>query len=129
MAIRSIQLKHRDPIVYARAGEELAYFHAHGRTTLVLPGLSSASAVRLSFELCTGIGRQGKAVSPPNTDRTRTVLALVGIARPSEVVHALVTTEHGGRRGGPALPSCSVYPIVSTARCQTRGYPCRCSRM
>ena len=123
MAIPSIRLKHRDLIMCARAGEELAYFRTHGYTTLALPGLSSALAVRSSFELCTRIGRHGKVVSPPSTDRTCTVLALVcTIARPSEVGHTLVTTEHEGRREGPALPG--VYPIVSTARCQTRGYSC-----
>lgn len=35
--IRPIQLKQGDPMVYVRAGEVLAYFHAHGYAPLILP--------------------------------------------------------------------------------------------
>ncbi|KAG8219238.1 uroporphyrin-III C-methyltransferase [Butyriboletus roseoflavus] len=120
-----VRLKQGDPIVYARAGEELAYFRAHGYAPLVLPGLSSALAapacagipvthrgVAESFIVCTGVGRQGKAVSLPGYDRARTVLVLMGIARLSEVVRALVATEHGGRRDGPGYPTCIPIAIV-----------------
>lgn len=123
--MRVIQLKQGDPIVYARAGEELSYFRAHGYTPLVLPGLSSALAaptcagipvthrgVAESFVVCTGVGRQGKAVSLPGYDRARTVLVLMGVARLSEVVRALVTTDHGGRRDGSAYPTYIPIAIV-----------------
>ena len=123
--VRSIQLKQGDPIVYARAGEELAYFRAHGYSPLVLPGLSSALAapacagipvthrgVAESFVVCTGVGRQGKVVSLPGYDRARTVLVLMGVARLGEVVRALVTTEHGGRRDGPAYPAYLPIAII-----------------
>ena len=104
--------------MYARAGEELAYFRAHGYAPLVLPGLSSALAapacagipvthrgVAESFVVCTGVGRQGKVVSLPGYDRARTVLVLMGVARLGEVVRALVSTDHEGRRDGPAYPT------------------------
>lgn len=123
--MRTIQLKQGDPIVYARAGEELAYFRAHGFAPLILPGLSSALAaptcagipvthrgVAESFVVCTGVGRQGKAVSLPGYDRARTVLVLMGVARLSEVVRALVATEHGGRRDGPAYPAYTPIAII-----------------
>ncbi|KAF8131471.1 uroporphyrin-III C-methyltransferase [Boletus edulis] len=112
-----VRLKQGDPIVYARAGEELAYFRAHGYSPLVLPGISSALAapacagipvthrgVAESFVVCTGAGRQGKAVSLPGYDRARTVLVLMGVARLGEVVRTLVTIEGSGQRDGPAYP-------------------------
>ncbi|KAF8546055.1 tetrapyrrole methylase [Imleria badia] len=99
-----VRLKQGDPIVYARAGEELAYFRAHGYAPLILPGLSSALAapacagipvthrgVAESFIVCTGVGRQGKAVSLPGYDRARTVLVLMGVAWLGEV-RVLVST-------------------------------------
>lgn len=119
------QLKQGDPIVYARVGEELAYFRAHGYAPLVLPGVSSALAapacagipvthrgVAESFIVCTGVGRQGKAVSLPGYDRARTVLVLMGVARLNEVVRALVAAEHGGRRDGTAYPAYIPIAIV-----------------
>ncbi|KAI9566377.1 uroporphyrin-III C-methyltransferase [Boletus coccyginus] len=120
-----VRLKQGDPIVYARAGEELAYFRAHGYSPLVLPGLSSALAapacagipvthrgVAESFVVCTGVGRQGKTVSLPGYDRARTVLVLMGVARLGEVVRALVTTEHGGRRDGSPYPAYLPIAII-----------------
>ncbi|KAF8547847.1 tetrapyrrole methylase [Imleria badia] len=120
-----VRLKQGDPIVYARAGEELAYFRAHGYAPLILPGLSSALAapacagipvthrgVAESFVVCTGVGRQGKAVSLPGYDRARTVLVLMGVARLGEVVRALIATEHGGRRDGLAYPAYLPIAII-----------------
>ncbi|KAG9313830.1 uroporphyrin-III C-methyltransferase [Chiua virens] len=124
-----VRLKQGDPIVYARAGEELAYFRTHGFTPLVLPGLSSALAapacagipithrgVAESFIVCTGVGRHGKSVALPGYDRARTVLVLMGVARLGSVVRALVSAdpgiEDGGRRDGTAYPAYLPIAIV-----------------
>ena len=111
--------------MYARAGEELAYFRGHGYTPLLLPGVSSALAapacagipvthrgVAESFVVCTGVGRQGKAVSLPGYDRARTVLVLMGVARLGDVIRALVTIDHGGRRDGAPYPAYIPIAIV-----------------
>ncbi|KAI5998212.1 uroporphyrin-III C-methyltransferase [Pisolithus albus] len=114
-----VRLKQGDPIVYGRAGEEVLYFRSHGFEPLVVPGVSSALAaptfagipvtqrgVAETFIVCTGVGRQGKEVRLPGYERSRTLLILMGVARLSEVVSALLGySPLDGRRDGSPYPS------------------------
>ncbi|KIK29795.1 hypothetical protein PISMIDRAFT_671749 [Pisolithus microcarpus 441] len=125
-----VRLKQGDPIVYGRAGEEVLYFRSHGFEPLVVPGVSSALAaptfagipvtqrgVAETFIVCTGVGRQGKEVRLPGYERPRTLLILMGVARLSEVVGALLgyspldtasiskdDSKREGRRDGSPYP-------------------------
>ncbi|KIJ13834.1 hypothetical protein PAXINDRAFT_116808 [Paxillus involutus ATCC 200175] len=124
-----VRLKQGDPIVYGRAGEEIIYFRSHGYPPVVIPGISSALAaptfagipvthrgVADSFVVCTGVGRQGRAVRLPGYERGRTLLVLMGVARLGEVVQALtgpVCQGQGqGRRDGAAYPMCTPIAII-----------------
>ncbi|KAI9566323.1 hypothetical protein HD554DRAFT_2117198 [Boletus coccyginus] len=59
--------------------------------------------------------------------KARWSLTSIDVARLSEVICALATTEHGERSDGADY--LAYVPIVSAARCQTRWYSCRCLRM
>ncbi|KAF9237098.1 uroporphyrin-III C-methyltransferase [Melanogaster broomeanus] len=120
-----VRLKQGDPIVYGRAGEEIIYFRSHGYAPLVIPGISSALAAPMfagipvthrgvadSFVVCTGVGRQGRAVKLPGYEQGRTVLVLMGVARLGEVVKALVGPACPGRRDGAAYPVCTPISII-----------------
>ncbi|KAF9225193.1 hypothetical protein BS17DRAFT_583496 [Gyrodon lividus] len=120
-----VRLKQGDPIVYGRAGEEIIYFRSRGYPPVVIPGISSALAAPMfagipvthrgvadSFVVCTGVGRQGRAVQLPGYERGRTVLVLMGVARLGEVVRALVGRECQGRRDGAAYPVCTPITII-----------------
>lgn len=131
-----VRLKQGDPVVYGRAGEEVLYFRSHGFEPLVVPGVSSALAaptfagipvtqrgVAETFVVCTGVGRQGKEVRLPGYERSRTLLILMGVARLTEVVRALLgcspfnTTSEGdskgdGRRDGSPYPPTAPIAII-----------------
>ncbi|KIK94430.1 hypothetical protein PAXRUDRAFT_142872 [Paxillus rubicundulus Ve08.2h10] len=120
-----VRLKQGDPIVYGRAGEEILYFRSHGYPPVVIPGISSALAaptfagipvthrgVADSFVVCTGVGRQGRAVRLPGYERGRTLLVLMGVARLGEVVQALTEPVCQGRRDGAAYPMCIPIAII-----------------
>ncbi|KAF8844242.1 hypothetical protein BDN67DRAFT_944103 [Paxillus ammoniavirescens] len=126
-----VRLKQGDPIVYGRAGEEILYFRSHGFPPVVIPGISSALAaptfagipvthrgVADSFVVCTGVGRQGRAVRLPGYERGRTLLVLMGVARLGEVVQALTgpvcqaQAQAQGRRDGAAYPMCTPIAII-----------------
>lgn len=121
--------------MYTRAGKELAYFRAHGYTTLVLPGLSSALAARAcagiqvtdrgiaqSFVVFIGIGRQGTAVSFPGHDCTCIALVLVGVARLSKVVMRTLATASGDSAVAPLTRRIFRSRSLDMAQCQSRGY-------
>ena len=85
-----VRLKQGDPFVYGRGGEEVLFFRENGFEPTVIPGVSSALAgpsmvgipvtqrgVAESLVLCTGVGRQGKAVQLPGYIKSRTLLVLM----------------------------------------------------
>ncbi|KIM38169.1 hypothetical protein M413DRAFT_20076 [Hebeloma cylindrosporum] len=124
-----VRLKQGDPVVYGRAGEEVLYFRSHGFEPLVIPGVSSALAaptfagipvtqrgVAESFIVCTGVGRKGKEVQLPPYERARTLVVLMGVARLSQVIDALVDTSGANtRRGGQAYPLHTPIAIIERA--------------
>ena len=124
-----VQLKQGDPIVYGRAGEEILYFRSHGFEPLVIPGVSSAIAaptfagipvtqrgVAESFIVCTGVGRKGKDVLLPGYVRSRTLILLMGVARLSQIITALVDPSNSqNRRDGVAFPPYTPIAIIERA--------------
>jgi len=124
-----VRLKQGDPVVYGRAGEEILYFRSHGFEPLVIPGVSSAIAaptfagipitqrgVAESFIVCTGVGRKGKDVLLPGYVRSRTLILLMGVARLSQVITALVDTSNTQtRRDGVAFPSYTPIAVIERA--------------
>jgi len=105
------------------------YFRSHGFEPLVIPGVSSALAaptfagipvtqrgVTESFIVCTGVGRKGKEVQLPPYERARTLVVLMGVARLSQVVAALIDTSGANtRREGPAYPLHTPIAIIERA--------------
>jgi uroporphyrin-III C-methyltransferase len=116
-------------VVYGRAGEEVLYFRFHGFEPLVIPGVSSALAaptfagipvtqrgVAESFIVCTGVGRKGKEVQLPAYERSRTLVVLMGVARLSQVIDALIDTSGASkRREGQAYPPHTPIAIIERA--------------
>lgn len=111
-----VRLKQGDPFVYGRGGEEVLFFREHGFEAIVVPGVSSALAgplmmgipvtqrgVAESLILCTGVGRQGKAVQLPGYVKSRTLVILMGVARINQIISTLTDITSAGRDG-------SVYP-------------------
>jgi uroporphyrin-III C-methyltransferase len=107
-----VRLKQGDPFVYGRGGEEVLYFREHGFESTVIPGVSSALAgplmmgipvtqrgVAESLVMCTGVGRQGRAVQLPGYVKARTLLVLMGVARIAAIVDVLTNTASAGRDG------------------------------
>jgi uroporphyrin-III C-methyltransferase len=102
----------------------------HGFEAIVVPGVSSALAgptfsnvsltqrgVAESFVVCTGVGRQGRAVSLPGYVRSRTTVLLMGVARLNCLIDTLVQKDlpdGKGRRDGAAYPA--HLPIVIIER-------------
>ena len=116
-------------MVYGRAGEEVLYFRSHGFEPLVIPGVSSALAaptfagipvtqrgVAESFIVCTGVGRKGKEVQLPAYERARTLVVLMGVARLSQVIDALIETSGTSkRREGQAYPPHMPIAVIERA--------------
>lgn len=113
--------------MYGRAGEEVLYFRSHGFEPIIIPGVSSALAaptfagipvtqrgVAESFIVCTGAGRQGKEVRLPGYDRGRTLVILMGVARLTQVLSALLepSVEGSSRREGVAYPPYMPIAII-----------------
>lgn len=131
---RVVRLKQGDPFVYGRGGEEVLFFRQHGFESTVIPGVSSALAGPLMFNipvtqrgvaesmvLCTGVGRKGKAVTLPGYERSRTLCLLMGVARLPSVIDVLTRAGEGaldgvtGHRNGPAYPAHTPIAIVERA--------------
>jgi len=95
----------------------------------VIPGVSSALAaptfagipvtqrgVAESLILCTGVGRKGKEVQLPAYERARTLVILMGVARLSQVIDALIDTSGANkRREGQAYPPHTPIAIIERA--------------
>lgn len=109
-----VRLKQGDPYVFGRGGEEVLYFRQHGFECTVVPGVSSALAgpamfnvpvtqrgVAESMVLCTGVGRQGRAVQLPGYVKGRTVVLLMGVARIGAIVRCLTARRAGEPGSGP----------------------------
>ncbi|BGP27610.1 uroporphyrin-III C-methyltransferase [Rhodotorula toruloides] len=99
-----LRLKQGDPFLYGRGGEEVLRFRAvAGIESVVLPGLSSSLAgptlagipvtqrgVAESVVVCTGVGRGGRDVAPAPYERGKTLCVLMGVARLTSLVKALM---------------------------------------
>ncbi|GFZ49864.1 LOW QUALITY PROTEIN: hypothetical protein JCM24511_07267 [Saitozyma sp. JCM 24511] len=122
-----VRLKQGDPFVYGRGGEEVLYFREHGFESTVIPGVSSALAgplmmgipvtqrgVAESLILCTGVGRQGRAVQLPGYIKSRTLLVLMGVARIASIVDVLTSATSRGR-DGTAYPKQLPIAVVERA--------------
>ncbi|ODN79258.1 uroporphyrinogen-III C-methyltransferase [Cryptococcus amylolentus CBS 6039] len=122
-----VRLKQGDPFVYGRGGEEVLFFRKHGFESTVIPGISSALAAPLmmnipvtqrgvaeSLILCTGVGRQGRAVQLPGYVRSRTLVLLMGVARIQQIVDTLLSPDSPGR-DGPPFPSYLPIAIIERA--------------
>jgi uroporphyrin-III C-methyltransferase len=122
-----VRLKQGDPFVYGRGGEEVLYFREHGFESTVIPGVSSALAgplmmgipvtqrgVAESLILCTGVGRQGRAVQLPGYIKSRTLLVLMGVARIASIVDVLTSVISQGR-DGTAYPQHLPIAVVERA--------------
>jgi uroporphyrin-III C-methyltransferase len=122
-----VRLKQGDPFVYGRGGEEVLYFREHGFESTVIPGVSSALAgplmmgipvtqrgVAESLILCTGVGRQGRAVQLPGYIKSRTLLVLMGVARIASIVDVLTSATSQGR-DGTAYPRQLPIAVVERA--------------
>ncbi|KIP06143.1 hypothetical protein PHLGIDRAFT_45410, partial [Phlebiopsis gigantea 11061_1 CR5-6] len=114
-----VRLKQGDPSVYGRAGEEVLYFRSHGFEPVVIPGVSSVLAgptfagipvtqrgAAESFVVCTGVGRQGKEVTLPGYERSRTLVLLMGVARLPQILETLQSAgvSVARRRNGAPYP-------------------------
>lgn len=122
-----VRLKQGDPFVYGRGGEEVLYFREHGFESTVIPGVSSALAgplmmgipvtqrgVAESLILCTGVGRQGRAVQLPGYIKSRTLLVLMGVARIASILDVLTSATSQGRDGA-AYPKQLPIAVVERA--------------
>ncbi|ORY34621.1 hypothetical protein BCR39DRAFT_513648 [Naematelia encephala] len=124
---RVVRLKQGDPFVYGRGGEEVLFFREHGFECTLVPGISSALAgplmsgipvtqrgVAESMILCTGVGRQGKAVQLPGYIRSRSLVILMGVARLPSILSTLCDTTSSGRDGA-AFPLHTPIAIIERA--------------
>ncbi|KAF2867183.1 uroporphyrin-III C-methyltransferas-like protein [Massariosphaeria phaeospora] len=115
-----VRIKQGDPYIYGRGGEEYAFFHSHGYTPTVLPGITSALSAPLfaaipathrsvadQILICTGTGRQGAAPDLPEYVSSRTVVFLMALHRLSSLVHSLQV------KGYPVGLPCAVVERAS----------------
>ena len=97
-----VRIKQGDPYIYGRGGEEYDFFRSHGYTPIVLPGITSALSAPLFAAIppthrsvadqvlvCTGTGRKGAALDPPDYVSSRTVVFLMALHRLSALVESL----------------------------------------
>ncbi|KAJ6280631.1 uroporphyrin-iii c-methyltransferase [Bipolaris maydis] len=99
-----VRIKQGDPYIYGRGGEEYDFFRAHGFIPSVLPGITSALSAPLfaaipathrgiadQVLICTGTGRKGAPLDPPEFVASRTLVLLMSLHRLSALVDSLVT--------------------------------------
>lgn len=117
-----IRLKQGDPYIYGRGAEEYEFFHSHGYTPIVIPGITSALSAPLfscippthrgvsdEVLICTGTGRKGAPPNPPEYVETRTVIFLMALHRLSALVDSLVSAD----KHWPASTPCAVIERAS----------------
>lgn len=98
-----VRIKQGDPYIYGRGGEEYDFFRAHGFIPSVLPGITSALSAPLfaaipathrgiadQVLICTGTGRKGAPLDPPEFVASRTLVLLMSLHRLSALVDSLV---------------------------------------
>ncbi|WVQ66228.1 uncharacterized protein L199_004407 [Kwoniella botswanensis] len=124
-----VRLKQGDPFVYGRGGEEVLYFRENGFESTVIPGISSALAgplmmnipvtqrgVSESLVLCTGVGRQGKAVKLPGYVKSRSLILLMGVARINQIIETLtLSSPNAEGRDGERYPGYLPIGIIERA--------------
>jgi uroporphyrin-III C-methyltransferase len=97
-----VRIKQGDPYIYGRGGEEYDFFRAHGYIPSVLPGITSALSAPLfaaipathrgiadQVLICTGTGRKGAPLDPPEFVASRTLVLLMSLHRLSALVDDL----------------------------------------
>lgn len=97
-----VRIKQGDPYIYGRGGEEYDFFREHGYIPSVLPGITSALSAPLfaaipathrgvadQVLICTGTGRKGAPLDPPDFVATRTLVLLMSLHRLSALVDDL----------------------------------------
>lgn len=97
-----VRIKQGDPYIYGRGGEEYDFFRAHGFIPSVLPGITSALSAPLfaaipathrgvadQVLICTGTGRKGAPLDPPDFVASRTLVLLMSLHRLSALVDDL----------------------------------------
>jgi uroporphyrin-III C-methyltransferase len=97
-----VRIKQGDPYIYGRGGEEYDFFRAHGFIPSVLPGITSALSAPLfaaipathrgiadQVLICTGTGRKGAPLDPPDFVASRTLVLLMSLHRLSSLVDDL----------------------------------------
>ncbi|CAI6335815.1 unnamed protein product [Periconia digitata] len=115
-----VRIKQGDPYIYGRGGEEYDFFRSHGYTPSVLPGITSAlsaplfAAIPLTHRgvadqvlICTGTGRKGAPLDPPEFVESRTVVLLMALHRLSALVESLMLKKY------PATTPCAVLERAS----------------
>jgi uroporphyrin-III C-methyltransferase len=94
-----VRIKQGDPYIYGRGGEEYDFFRSHGYIPTVLPGITSALSAPLfaaiptthrgvadQVLICTGTGRKGAPLDPPEYVASRTMVLLMALHRLSPLV-------------------------------------------
>ena len=113
---RVVRLKQGDPYIYGRGLEEYIFFSDHGYAPKVVAGITSALAAPLLAQIapthrgyadqiliCTGTGRGGKALDPPEYVDSRTYIFLMALHRIREMSSSLIDAGWD-----PALPMAAV---------------------
>jgi uroporphyrin-III C-methyltransferase len=98
-----VRIKQGDPYIYGRGGEEYDFFREHGYVPTVLPGITSALSAPLfaaipathrgvadQVLICTGTGRKGAPLDPPDFVASRTLVLLMSLHRLSSLVDDLM---------------------------------------
>lgn len=131
-----LRLKQGDPYLYGRGGEEVQFFEKKGYRdrVRVLPGVTSALSAPLFAKIpvtnrgvadqvlvCTGTGRAGARLLPPECVPKRTVIFLMALHRIGDLVEDLTTyapethieTEKKARKLYPSYMPCAVIERAS----------------
>ncbi|KAF3050724.1 hypothetical protein E8E11_005834 [Didymella keratinophila] len=98
-----VRIKQGDPYIYGRGGEEYIFFRDHGFVPTVLPGITSALSAPLfagipathrgvadQVLVCTGTGRKGAPLDPPEFVASRTIVLLMSLHRLQALIESLV---------------------------------------
>ena len=124
-----VRLKQGDPYIYGRGAEEYAFFHTHGYTAIVLPGITSALSAPVlagippthrivadQVLICTGTGRKGSVPDVPSYRSTRTVVFLMALHRLSSLIDSLLLLDPSSSTT-PAWPRHTPCAVIERASC------------